>query len=317
MNPHYLYFADNFDSEELALVGDEKIFDFSTFAEQSNVLLHFANLYPECQKERGGEESEELEKIRTCFSGTQAFETLREYNDKVRKELMQLCGELVTNILLLDLEQNISDPHVDDYEEILNNCLDNACRFSDAYCTLLCVTSYDEVKRKKLIDNTLFNTNSNNIFKLSCYPLLAKSNLTGKLTTIFCYEVSSLEDALKIFFVIALIENTAICNCRVCKKYFIPTSRRSEIYCEKCRDFNYEDKVEDEARKAYRSIYKTQTSRKIRNTKNIPDIDERFKRWRKFAKAQLAAYDKKDIDLDTMKQVISSDSWMYCPIDEI
>lgn len=316
MNPHYLYFADAFDPNELTLVGNEKLFDFAASAEQRNILVYFANLNHECIKQKDGEQSEELEKIRACFYGTQSFETLREYGDKARKELDKLCGEDVANILLLKLEQNIDDPHIDDYEEILNNCLDKACKLSDDYCTLLCVTNDNKTERSKLGEH-LFNTSSRNLFKINCYPLIARSNSTGKLTAICCYEVSSLEDALKMYFAIALMENTAICNCRVCKKYFVPTTRRDEIYCEKCRKYSYDEKIEDEARKAYRSIYKTQISRERRNTQSIPDIEERFKRWRKFAKAQLAAYDKKGIDLDTFKQAISSDRWMHCPIDEI
>lgn len=107
-------------------------------------------------------------------------------------------------------------------------------------------------------------------------------------------------------------------RCKNCGKYFIPTSRSDEIYCDNlyktsgrtCKQVGYENKVlNNEILREYRKIYKTQNARKQRNS-HIPQIAERFKAWTEFARKQLESCQNGEQSLDSMVAAISGDSWM-------
>lgn len=106
-------------------------------------------------------------------------------------------------------------------------------------------------------------------------------------------------------------------RCQNCKKYFVPSVRSDEIYCDNifengktCKQLGYENKVKnDKVLSQYRKIYKTQNARKQRNS-HIPQIAERFKAWTEFARKQLESCQNGEQSLDSMVAAISGDSWM-------
>lgn len=106
--------------------------------------------------------------------------------------------------------------------------------------------------------------------------------------------------------------------CANCGSLFIPLIRSDEIYCDNilkngksCKQLGYENKVNsDEFLKTYRKIYKTQNARKQRNKKNIPDVEERFKKWHIYAKDQLKLCQSGNISVNEMSKRISDDSWL-------
>ncbi len=96
---------------------------------------------------------------------------------------------------------------------------------------------------------------------------------------------------------IARLLNTEIIirNCENCNRFFVPTSRSDEIYCDRifknnktCKQIGYNRKVEnDPYLKAYRKAYKTKNAYKLRNINNSPGIEERFSKWVAEAKKKL------------------------------
>lgn len=88
--------------------------------------------------------------------------------------------------------------------------------------------------------------------------------------------------------------------CENCGKYFIPTSRSDEIYCDNifnkatgktCKEIGYEIKLsKDVFRSAYRTAYKTQRAR-IKYNAHISDYEEKhFRPWDAAAKEALSEY---------------------------
>jgi len=106
-------------------------------------------------------------------------------------------------------------------------------------------------------------------------------------------------------------------RCENCGKYFIPSYRSDEIYCDNefrnsktCKQVGYENKLSnDDILKEYRRIYKTQNARKQRNG-HISNISERFDRWKSSAKKILEQCRANEISVDEMISSISSAKWM-------
>ena len=116
--------------------------------------------------------------------------------------------------------------------------------------------------------------------------------------------------------------NIKIKRCENCGRYFIPTTRSDEKYCDfvfrngkTCRQLGYEIKLNrDNILKEYRKIYKTQNARKQRNIKAKPDMqsifEDRFSNWAKDAKQTLTQCQNGEISLETMKNIISKSDWL-------
>lgn len=99
-------------------------------------------------------------------------------------------------------------------------------------------------------------------------------------------------------------------KCANCGKYFIPTSRSDEIYCDNiydrksdktCKDIGYEIKLsKDVFRSCYRTAYKTQRAR-IKYKAHIPNYEEKhFKPWDAAARQALSVYQAKN-DIEGFK----------------
>lgn len=105
--------------------------------------------------------------------------------------------------------------------------------------------------------------------------------------------------------------NIMIKQCANCGKYFIPSSRSDEIYCDyvydlntdkTCKEIGYEQKLKkDLFRSAYRTAYKTQRAR-IKYNSHISDYeDKHFIPWNTAAKEALEEYKSKN-DIDGFKK---------------
>lgn len=88
-------------------------------------------------------------------------------------------------------------------------------------------------------------------------------------------------------------KNASINKCENCEKYFIPQVRTNEIYCDKCKDIGYINKVKNDAyMTAYRNEYKSRNAklRKITNPSKKELEKTLLKEWSK--KAVQIARDK-------------------------
>lgn len=108
------------------------------------------------------------------------------------------------------------------------------------------------------------------------------------------YSPSTLDELCEIEFIKILEKNIIVKSCNNCGKFFIPSVRSDEIYCDRlfsgnrtCKQVGYENK--DRFIKAYRTAYKTKNAAKIRNLKNNSHAEDDFKKWVYRAKEYLSA----------------------------
>ncbi|MCL2298949.1 MAG: DUF6076 domain-containing protein [Firmicutes bacterium] len=141
--------------------------------------------------------------------------------------------------------------------------------------------------------------------------------LNDELAFIDVYRITNSMAAIYFDVAQLLKEKKMINLCKNCGKYFLPTSRSDEIYCDNifkngktCKQLGYEIKVKnDEVLNAYRTIYKTQNARKQRN-KHIADSGIRFSAWTDYAKIQLKRCQNGEISLEDFTANISGDDWL-------
>lgn len=121
-------------------------------------------------------------------------------------------------------------------------------------------------------------------------------------TSYYSYKIKKISDIIAIDNVNFQKNNTTIKLCQNCGKYFIPSSRSDEIYCDNiykdgktCKEMGYEIKLKnDEFKTAYRRAYKTQRAR-IKYNNHIEKYEElHFTPWEKAAKQALAEYTTKN-----------------------
>lgn len=130
----------------------------------------------------------------------------------------------------------------------------------------------------------------------------------------YSYEYTSLLDLCIASLQCIFNEGYIIRKCENCGKYFIPTTRSDEIYCDNvfkgnrtCKQIGYEQKINsDEFMKAYRTAYKTKNAFKNRNKLNNTHAEENFEKWVIQAKEKLKYAQSGSISLDEFKQWLKS-----------
>ncbi len=219
-----------------------------------------------------------------------------QYFDKTLEELKSKFNDVIADIILIDT-----------HNSYLNNKKKNS------------ITTKKIVDKLKKTFNTLmnfgftyakmayqFNNDESQYFK---YALTFKAfggfdgdvlyavypvKINNKLVLCDVYGIKS-SDAAMLFDLASIAkERLNIKICENCGKYFLPTTRSDEIYCDNefkngrtCKQMGYENKVSnDEYLKVYRTAYKTQHAKMLRNSHNKPDYKkEVFDVWVKEAKA--------------------------------
>lgn len=102
------------------------------------------------------------------------------------------------------------------------------------------------------------------------------------------YEINDIHSVLYFDLINCLNKKIIIKQCENCHKFFIPTKRSDEIYCDRlfknqktCKEVGYSEKIKDNAfMLAYTKARKTQHAR-IRYNKHISDYKEKhYEPWR-------------------------------------
>ncbi|MDR2025585.1 MAG: DUF6076 domain-containing protein [Hungatella sp.] len=139
--------------------------------------------------------------------------------------------------------------------------------------------------------------------------LPAKISYTSGNKFIIDYMIDSLDSMVYLEFFNVQKYGITFNQCENCGKYFVPTKRSDEKYCDNffkdgktCKDVGYEMKIKnDEFKTAYRTAYKTQRAR-IKYNSHISNYEEiHFKPWEQAAKQALSDFTTKN-DIEGFKK---------------
>lgn len=134
--------------------------------------------------------------------------------------------------------------------------------------------------------------------------------ISGKRSFCDYFVVEDASSAMYLDFVNVARDEIIIKKCQNCSKYFLPSVRSDEVYCNNifknnktCKDLGYENKINnDDILKAYRTAYKTKNAFKNRNMKNNLHAEDDFKNWVLEAKNKLNDTQEGTLPLEEFKQ---------------
>ena len=112
------------------------------------------------------------------------------------------------------------------------------------------------------------------------------------------FEINNFTSIIALDFCYIINKNINIKQCKNCHKYFIPSKRSDEIYCNRifrngksCKEIGPEEKIKnDEFSSAYRKAYKTQHQRIKYNKHNKQYKEKHFEPWRDAAKKAMTKF---------------------------
>ena len=306
MPTHYLGVTDGFDTEDYdlyAIFGDDRD---TLLVENLSQLTSFANM-----------DDTQIEKMKSCCNVDLDSPTFDEYIQAVTQSITESFGESAANIITLEL---INDPlfsaesmgdsqdfSIEDAQKILHKNVTSATTAAKAYCYVLSEFFESDLETQHRQAHILVTAIPPNI---RYFPLAAISKKTQKVTYCNAFFVSKVWDFFTLMGVFTIKGDKPIRRCKNCNKYFIPTSKKDEIYCLSCRDVSYDKKIrEDEILSSYRKIYKTQSARKTRNA-HRPQINEKFEHWKRMAISKRNDCKAGLITLTEMESAISSQDWL-------
>lgn len=275
------------------------------------LLLKFANLY---------QDQPLLEHLSELLVSSVQDE-LESYLTEKHEQLKPILGELMADIIMFDYINPIvrrsykgKRPSVMNYAKRIVCGLNKLCMMADSDTALACRASSSE--HSYFLFAMLFEQTGgfNGEVHYGVHPLY----VDGKLVIYDVFTIKSSHSALMFDLACVAKGNVKIKTCKNCGKYFIPSSRSDEIYCDNifkngktCKQLGYEIKVSnDEILRTYRKVYKTQNARKQRNADNIAAIEERFDAWTEKAKVELGKCQEGLITVSQFEDLISSDDWM-------
>lgn len=285
------------------------IHDKSDVLQEGNIIVLFANIFNDSSLE---------EKIQQTISESLMF------NENVEAQLMSCYSDLCSLVNDDMIARLIMMNNINEYiegrkkkirtikKEILSQ-FNGLCFTADAFAQALS-DKYEQKDFVKwlMLDGSFQFSKESDIF----YQIVPGYTEEG-YGFAEIYIINDARAAIYFDAVQTIKRGIHIKRCQNCNKYFVPSVRSDEIYCDNifengktCKQLGYENKVKnDEVLSQYRKIYKTQNARKQRNS-HIPQMAERFKAWAEFAKRQLESCQNGEQSVGSMVEAISGDSWM-------
>lgn len=272
------------------------------FANSGDLVTFFADLA--CDKEQ-------LNKMLELFFYESEAQDPLEYLLSVQAKVTSSYGELISKIILIGTYNLfIIRPKKFDVKalkDLLYISLNDTCKCAFIYAYMFTNEDNSEheedqgAQYKGVIDTFSDIMNINYDIK----PTL----VNGTLKFIDKYQMDTSRTAIKFDFISILKHNKSIKKCENCGKFFIPTIRSDEIYCDNifknnktCKQIGYEIKVNnDKFMKVYRTAYKTKNAYKNRNMNNNPHAEADFNNWVEKAKSKLNDAQIGEITLDEYK----------------
>ena len=305
MTKQYLVITDGFDTEAFDLYGIHGDDRDTLPVEHLSQLAFFANL-----------KDPAVQDLKNCCSKPASALSPQEYIDSVSIAISASFGESTANIVSLEAMNSIHAATDDDSidmpstEQIHNTMLtsiDSAVTWARVYSNFLSDFYEDDIDTQHRGAHILVSAIPPDIRYI---PIAAINRKTKKITYCNAYYVSNVRDFFTLMAIFAIKEDKPIRKCKNCSQYFIPVSKRDEIYCLSCRDVSYDQKIrEDEILSSYRKIYKTQSARKTRNA-HRPQINERFEHWKRIAISKRNDCKNGLITLAEIEEAISSQDWL-------
>lgn len=306
MTKQYLIITDGFDTEAFDLYGIQGDDSDTLPVEQLSQLAFFANL-------KGGA----IQELKDCCAEPESSLSPQEYIDSVSVAISDSFGGSAANIVTLeainstltdtDDDSTLEEPSIEQIRETMLTSIDSAVTWASVYSNLLSDFYEDDLYTQHRRAHILVSAIPPDIRYI---PIAAINRKTEKITYCNAYYVSTVRDFFTLMAIFAIKEDKPIRKCKNCNRYFIPVSKRDEIYCIDCRDVSYDKKIrEDEILSSYRKIYKTQSARKARNA-HRPQIGKRFERWKQMATAKRNDCKNGLITLAEMEEAISSQDWL-------
>lgn len=306
MTKHYLIITDGFDTEAFDLYGIQGDDSDTLPVEHLSQLAFFANL-------KGGA----IQELKDCCAKPALSLSPQEYIDSVSIAISASFGESAANIVSLeainstltsiDDDSTVEAPSTEQIRDTMLTSIDSAVTWACVYSNLLSDFYEDDIDTQHIQAHILVSAIPPDIRYI---PIAAINRKTQKITYCNAYYVSTVRDFFTLMAIFAIKEDKPIRKCKNCDQYFIPISKRDEIYCLSCRDVSYDQKIkEDEILSSYRKIYKTQSARKTRNA-HRPHINEKFEHWKHIAKSKRNDCKNGLITLEEMEKAISSQDWL-------
>lgn len=304
------------DDVELNLL-DEHPIEFGDKFTEGDIILFFSNL------EKNTTEKQKLNNL--IFDGTKEESISSEvYFDWINTELKKVYGSLVSDLIVLDTinkySKNMSKKiktsryYADKLIDSIENMSDTAC-----ICARLACKS-DTDKGQMLIAMMMNEVGTGDFLGDVGYGVIAGLR-AGELYLQDYYILSSGSASIYFDFAQLYKSHRLIKECENCGRFFIPSSRSDEKYCDHifkngktCKQLGYEIKLNsDDVLKEYRKIYKTQNARKQRAIKSNPAsktvYENRFGKWSENAKNILLQCQSGKITIQEMSIALSDKKW--------
>lgn len=294
--------TDGFDLDEYEVYnGVETANNSRSQVSNQSLLTFFANL-----------EDEQIEALQNCCNITPNGQNIAQYIEKVIQEVAKQFDESVANVISLSLLNKASTMDKKDSlaivhaQQILFNSIHSAVLSAKFCCDAVSKMADASIEVQIKTAQVLLLSHPN----IQFVPLVAVRKKTNHVTYCGAFCVFNELDFFTLMAVLTIKGNKSIKKCRNCNKYFVPISKRDEIYCANCRDVTYDKKIkENEILSSYRRIYKTQSARKQRNS-HRPHINEKFECWKHMAILKRNECKSGLITLSEMETAISSQDWL-------
>ena len=277
---------------------------------EKSFLLYFCNSFSEDEFQKV------IKNVFSTYTETKNVSKKQMYD--IYEQLSNFYGEGVTRLLLMDAV-NYFLKNKKNKDEILK-------QFQE---TIYCANVISKMLLNKIYKNTIKTETASVLSseEISDFIFDEMGNCGGdilysmrigwkdsKMSFYYVYTMTTLLSVLMFEFGRMLRKKVEVKKCENCGKFFIPSVRSDEIYCDyefkngkTCKQVGYEIKLNnDEFLKAYRTAYKTQHAKMQRNKKNKPDYKEKvFDVWVKYAKENLNQAKNGDITLEEFKKFIN------------
>ena len=245
--------------------------------------------------------------------------TIKGYVESLKNKLVSLYGDLISDLIMMNTlneceHKFIKESSVKKYCESILEQLESLSSMAETFATAAQMFGTD---RGNVVISMMVDAGIGAFHHSVNYGVIS-GLLKGEYYLLPYYVVSNSLAALELDLVQTFQNHKHIKKCENCGKFFIPSSRSDEIYCDNiyrngktCKQIGYENKINgDEILKEYRKIYKTQNARKQRNRKSSHRIDLYFSQWATFAKSQLDLCQEGKITIQALRDRISKDDWM-------